>query len=50
MNNNISLIDKIFLEINHIIFPKEDNANNLFKFITLDNINNKNTIVKKITM
>ena len=50
MNNNINFNDKIFLEINHKIFPREDNANNLFKFITLDNINNKNIIVKKITI
>ena len=38
MNNNINFKDKIFLEINHKIFPNEDIANNLFKFITLDNI------------
>ena len=45
MNNNINFNDKIFLEINHKIFPNDDKANNLFKFITLDNINNMNTIV-----
>ena len=50
MNNNINFNDKIFLEINHKIFPNDDKANNLFKFITLDNINSKNNIVKKITV
>lgn len=30
-NNNF--IDKILLEINHKIFPKEDKANNLFRYI-----------------
>ena len=48
MNKNINFNDRIFLEINHKIFPKDDKANNLFKFITLDNINNINIIVKII--
>jgi len=45
MNNNISFKDKIFLEINHKIFPNEDKANNLFKFITLGNIKTIKIIV-----
>ena len=48
INNIINFKDKIFLEINQIIFLNEDKANNLFKFITLDSINNINKIVKKI--
>ena len=48
MNKNINFNDRIFLEINHKMFLKDDKANNLFKFITLDNIKVKNNIVKKI--